>query len=501
MVTPGCVLSNVLMSGANGFDSDAAAKIVRVSSAALAELRAESVDDPPDAHPMRLIAATTEIAAPIIQRCCIIFMPFYLFSFEDPKVSSPRVRRLDAQSALSVPIFCCENVTWCPPAPGVVEGTLVDMSVRLGMPHVRATVPAAAADPAHPMGAARPTSTAATGLIDQYGRTATDLRVSVTDRCNLRCTYCMPAEGMPWLQKTSLMTRDEIVHLVRLAIRDLGIRKVRFTGGEPLLRPDLVDIVREVRCAADVELALTTNGVALDRWAGPLADAGLQRVNISLDTIDDAEFAQRTRRPWLHRVLDGIAAAQAAGLKIKANAVLQWDEARTGEGWSRLVRYLANRGIPLRFIEEMPIGRDDEWALASMARAEDLFTALAKEWTISPSTAARNGAPAESFILRPRTSRDAKGLRDEHFELGVIASVTRPFCADCRRTRLTADGCVRSCLFSRSETDLLAALRAGADDAVIAELWRGTMWEKQSGHMITAPEFERPDRSMSAIGG
>ncbi|MFD9597557.1 GTP 3',8-cyclase MoaA [Kitasatospora sp. NPDC059973] len=329
-------------------------------------------------------------------------------------------------------------------------------------------------------------------LLDTFGRQAVDLRVSLTDRCNLRCTYCMPEEGLQWLAKPDLLTDEEIVRLVGLAVRELGVREVRFTGGEPLLRPGLVGIV--AACSAlepRPELSLTTNGIGLARTAGALRAAGLDRVNVSLDTLDPDTFHTLTRRRRHQDVLDGLSAAVAAGLTpVKLNAVLMRG-VNDHEAPELLARCLAE-GYELRFIEQMPLDAQHGWDRSSMVTAGEILERLATRFTLTtPEPSDRRGAaPAERWLVDGGPGR-----------VGVIASVTRPFCRACDRTRLTADGQVRNCLFATGETDLRTALRSGAGDDEIAELWRAAMWGKKAGAGIDAPEFLQPERPMSAIGG
>ncbi|MEU3964415.1 GTP 3',8-cyclase MoaA [Streptomyces buecherae] len=328
-------------------------------------------------------------------------------------------------------------------------------------------------------------------LLDTYGRVATDLRVSLTDRCNLRCTYCMPAEGLNWLPKPELLTDDEIVRLVSIAVTELGVTEVRFTGGEPLLRPGLVAIVE--RCAALTprpQISLTTNGIGLGRTATALREAGLDRVNVSLDTLRPDVFQTMTRRKRHQDVLDGLAAARAAGLTpVKVNAVLMPglndDEAPDLLAWALENRY------ELRFIEQMPLDAQHGWKREGMVTAGDVLASLRTRFALTPENEDERGsAPAERWLVDGGPAR-----------VGVIASVTRPFCRACDRTRLTADGQVRTCLFAREETDLRAALRSGAPDAEVAERWRRAMWGKKAGSGLDDPSFLQPQRPMSAIGG
>ncbi|MGW2542637.1 GTP 3',8-cyclase MoaA [Kitasatospora sp. NPDC001574] len=328
-------------------------------------------------------------------------------------------------------------------------------------------------------------------LLDTFGRRAVDLRVSLTDRCNLRCTYCMPEEGLQWLAKPELLTDEEIVRLVTVAVRDLGVQEVRFTGGEPLLRPGLVAVVAAcAELAPRPELSLTTNGIGLARTAGALRAAGLDRVNVSLDTLDPDTFHTLTRRRRHQDVLDGLAAAEDAGLTpVKLNAVLM--RGVNDHEAPELLAWCLERGYELRFIEQMPLDAQHGWDRSAMVTAEEILDRLTARFTLTPeSSAGRGAAPAERWVVDGGPAR-----------VGVIASVTRPFCRACDRTRLTADGQVRNCLFASGETDLRTALRSGADDAELGALWRQAMWGKKAGAGIDDPEFHQPDRPMSAIGG
>lgn len=334
------------------------------------------------------------------------------------------------------------------------------------------------------------------GLVDRWGRVATDLRVSLTDRCNLRCSYCMPAEGLPWAPDETVLTDAEVVRLVRVAVQRLGVREVRFTGGEPLLRRGLEGIVAataRLRTAdgAPVATALTTNALGLDKRAHALAAAGLGRVNVSLDSLQPDRFAAITRRDRLPDVLAGLRAARDAGLgPVKVNAVLvrgvNDDEAVPLLAWA------LEHGYHLRFIEQMPLGPAGSWDRGELVTAQEILDALTAAYDLEPEpAAARGGAPAETWTVRGRPGAT----------VGVIGSVTRPFCGACDRTRLTADGQVRSCLFAREEHDLRGLLRGGADDEAVAEAWRAAMWGKKPGHGIDDVGFLQPARTMSAIGG
>ena len=328
-------------------------------------------------------------------------------------------------------------------------------------------------------------------LPDSFGRIATDLRVSLTDRCNLRCAYCMPPEGLDWLPTTDQLTDDEVVRLVRIGVERLGIREVRFTGGEPLLRRGLVGIVaRTAALRPRPEISLTTNAIGLERTVATLRAAGLDRVNVSLDTLRPETFRKLARRDRLPDVLDGLAAAVQAGLRpVKVNAVLMRD--LNDDEAVPLLRYCLDRGYELRFIEQMPLDAQHGWKRAEMVTAEEILAALGREFTLTPDDPRQRGsAPAEAFLVDGGPAR-----------VGVIASVTRPFCGTCDRVRLTADGQVRNCLFARSESDLRGPLRAGADDAELAAAWRRAVAVKLPGHGINDPSFLQPDRPMSAIGG
>ncbi|MGV9806345.1 GTP 3',8-cyclase MoaA [Micromonospora chersina] len=327
-------------------------------------------------------------------------------------------------------------------------------------------------------------------LVDRYGRIARDLRVSLTDKCNLRCTYCMPAEGLPWLAGPQLLDDDEIVRLIRVAVQRLGVTEVRFTGGEPLIRPGLARIVSAVAALEPrPRISLTTNGIGLDRLAPTLRAAGLDRVNVSLDTLDRSRFAELTRRDRHADVLAGLAGAAAAGLTpVKINSVLMRgvndDEAPA------LLRFALTHGYELRFIEQMPLDAQHGWDRSTMVTAEEILAALRAEFALTADPGERGAAPAETWLVDGGPAR-----------VGVIASVTRPFCGDCDRTRLTADGQVRNCLFATEESDLRGALRAGADDEELARRWRAATWGKRAGHGIDDPTFLQPTRPMSAIGG
>ncbi len=327
-------------------------------------------------------------------------------------------------------------------------------------------------------------------LQDRYGRVASDLRVSLTDRCNLRCNYCMPAEGLDWLPTDEVLSDDEVIRLIRIGVEDLGIREVRFTGGEPLVRRGLVDLVRRTReLSADLQISMTSNALGLARTAHALAEAGLDRVNVSLDTIRAETFHTITRRDRLHDVIAGVEAAKDAGLTpVKINAVLL--RGVNDDHASELLGWCVERGYELRFIEQMPLDAQHDWSRAEMITAEEIFERLGRDFTLTPASEPRGSAPAELFQVDGGPST-----------VGVIASVTRPFCGDCDRVRLTADGQIRNCLFAREESDLRAPMRAGATDQELADRWLIAMLGKLPGHGINDVTFLQPDRPMSAIGG
>jgi cyclic pyranopterin phosphate synthase len=328
-----------------------------------------------------------------------------------------------------------------------------------------------------------------TTLVDTHGRTVRDLRISVTDRCNLRCVYCMPAEGMPWLPREQLLTYEEIARFARIAV-SLGVHGIRLTGGEPTVRKDLPDLIRMLSAIRpDLDLSLTTNGLALVAMAPALRAAGLRRINVSLDTLDRARFLAIARRDRHADVLAGLDAARAAGLApIKLNAVLMRgfndDEAVP------LARFGREQGVEVRFIEWMPLDAQHGWSREKLVPAQEILDAIEAEFPIEPVEGQDPSAPARLYRYR-----DGRG------RVGVIASVTRPFCGHCDRIRLTADGQIRTCLFSLKEYDFRAALRGGASDDEITDLLRAAVLRKEPGHLINSPFFEQPERGMSAIGG
>lgn len=337
-------------------------------------------------------------------------------------------------------------------------------------------------------------------LVDPFGRTIRDLRISVTDRCNFRCTYCMPAEGLVWLPKSEVLTFEEIERLASIFVERFGVDGIRLTGGEPTVRahlPVLVNKLAQLVVPADsssplagapIDLAITTNGSTLVSQATELRSAGIQRINISLDSLVREKFERMTRRDELQRVLDGIDAAVAAGFKqVKINAVVE--RGVNDDEIVDLARFGRDKGVEVRFIEFMPLDAQGHWLSESVVSQDEIVGQISAVFPLE-SVAARGAAPADRWRYL-----DGQGT------VGVIPSVTKPFCGDCDRVRLTADGQFRTCLFATDEFDLRDLLRDGADDdALAAEIERavGTKW---AGHQINQVNFVRPNRSMSQIGG
>jgi cyclic pyranopterin phosphate synthase len=326
-------------------------------------------------------------------------------------------------------------------------------------------------------------------LIDTHGRTVRDLRISVTDRCNLRCVYCMPAEGMPWLPKGDLLTYEEIARFAGVCL-SLGVEGIRLTGGEPTVRADLPVLVGMLNALRPgLDLSMTTNGLKLVAMADELRAAGLTRVNVSLDTLDRGRFLELARRDRLHDVLAGLESAKRVGFTpIKINAVLMRgfneDEAVPLARWAR------ERGFELRFIEWMPLDFQHSWDRATLVSMTEIIEQLTAAFPLEPEEGDDPSAPARTFRYRDGAGR-----------VGVIASVTRPFCGTCDRIRLTADGQVRTCLFSLREYDFRKLLRAGGGDDELEALLRAAVLRKEPGHLISRPDFVQPERGMSAIGG
>ncbi len=329
-------------------------------------------------------------------------------------------------------------------------------------------------------------------LTDSFGRVVRDLRISVTDRCNFRCVYCMPAEGLKWLPRAEILTFEEIERIARLFVERLGVESIRLTGGEPTVRADLGVLVRLLSAirrgdGTPVEVALTTNGAKLERMAQPLRDAGLTRINISLDSLKPARFAEITRRDSLGEVLRGITAAVRAGLEpVKVNVVVV-------RGWNDdeivdFAEFGRRTGVQPRFIEFMPLDADGAWSMDKVVGADEIVAAIHAVYPLEE--VAHGPEPASRW-------RYADGAG----EIGVIPSVTKPFCGDCDRVRLTAEGSFMTCLFARDDYDFRTAMRGGASDDELADLAATAVGLKWAGHRIGKVDFVRPRRSMSQIGG
>jgi cyclic pyranopterin phosphate synthase len=326
-------------------------------------------------------------------------------------------------------------------------------------------------------------------LCDGWGREIHSLRVSVTDRCNFRCRYCMPAEGLQWLPKPELLTFEELHRLVAV-MAPMGVSEIRLTGGEPLVRRDLPDLVARLATVPGVEdLSLTTNGVLLDRLAGPLADAGLRRLNVSLDSLSHTRFAQITRRDALDRVLAGLAAAEREPrlrpIKVNCVAIRGFSEAEV----PALAALARERPFVVRFIEFMPLDADERWDADHVLSGAEIRAIVERRW------------PLKEVSAGPSSTARRFRFADGTGELGFVSPVTEPFCSSCDRIRLTADGRLRTCLFSRVEWDLQAPLRDGASDAELEEVIRNAVAHKELKHRINEPGFVRASRTMSQIGG
>lgn len=328
-------------------------------------------------------------------------------------------------------------------------------------------------------------------LVDSYGRRIKSMRISVTDKCQFRCTYCMPAEGLPWLKKAEILSYEEIERVSRVAV-SIGIEQIRLTGGEPLVRRDLPELVRKLHAIPGLRsLSLTTNGILLKQQAQALAEAGLTRINVSLDSLMREKFARLTRRDQIDRVLEGLAELELYPsihpVKINAVAIRDYSEEEVLD----FVRFARNKAYVMRWIEFMPLDADQIW------RKEDILTGgeikAIIEAAYGPLVPITTGDPAET--ARRYTFSDGIG------EVGFINPVSEPFCASCDRIRLTADGQIRTCLFATEETDLRAVLRSDADDEAVAETLRQAVWHKELKHYIGDKRFKRANRSMSMIGG
>jgi cyclic pyranopterin phosphate synthase len=325
-------------------------------------------------------------------------------------------------------------------------------------------------------------------LVDSHGRVHDDLRISVTDRCNLRCVYCMPEEGLSFHEQEDLLSFDEITRVAGVA-RGLGVRSVRLTGGEPLVRKGLPSLVERLAALGFDDIALTTNGTALAKAAPALGRAGLRRVNISCDSLRPDRFAAIRRRGHLPVVLQAMEAAESAGLvPLKVNVVLL-----RGQNEDEILDFAAlarETGRVVRFIEFMPLDAQGEWDRQSLVPGREVFERISSSWPLEPVASADGTAPAERFRFI-----DGRG------EIGLISSVTEPFCGTCNRLRVTADGALRNCLFSDDEHSVRDILRGDGSDADLALLFRRAVWAKYPGHGINEPGFLRPTRSMSMIGG
>ena len=326
-------------------------------------------------------------------------------------------------------------------------------------------------------------------LIDTFGRVHTNLRISVTDRCNIRCFYCMPAENVQFMDRAELLTFEEIERIVQVAV-PLGLRKIRLTGGEPLVRKSLHVLVRKLAAIGGIDdIGLTTNGILLAEQAHDLYDAGLRRINISLDALDPAKFEKITRRQGFEKVIAGIEAAQAVGFDpVKVNAV-----AVRGLSEDEIVpfgHFARRTGVEVRFIEFMPLDADNAWQREKVLFAHEIIEKLSEIMPLVPSAGQDPHAPASEFEFE-----DGIG------KIGLIASVSRPFCMSCDRFRITADGKLRNCLFSLEETDVKNMLRSGAGDAAIGQAIRDSIAAKKEGHEINTARFIQPDRPMYSIGG
>lgn len=330
-------------------------------------------------------------------------------------------------------------------------------------------------------------------LVDSFGRVVRDLRISVTDRCNFRCTYCMPAEGMTWLDRSEVLTYEEIERVARICVETFGVDSLRLTGGEPTVRAHLPQLISKLAAlrlpdGSKPDIALTTNGATLRNIALELRNAGLDRINVSMDSLKPERFFAMTRRDELHNVLAGIAEAQVAGFSpMKVNAVVE--RGANDDEILDLVRYGRDNNVEVRFIEFMPLDASNEWERNKVVSQDEIVATIAAEFPMELMPA-RGAAPADCWRFL-----DGKGT------VGVIPSVTHPFCGDCDRVRLTSDGQFRTCLFATDESDIRSLLRNGGTDAEIAELIQVAVGAKWAGHQINQVNFIRPNRSMSQIGG
>lgn len=328
-------------------------------------------------------------------------------------------------------------------------------------------------------------------LVDSYGRRIKSMRISITDKCNFRCTYCMPAEGLPWLKKAEILSYEEIVRLSRIAV-NIGIEQIRLTGGEPLVRRDVPELVHQLRQIPGLRsLSLTTNGILLKQQAAALAEAGLTRINVSLDSLVREKFAQLTRRDQIDRVLEGLTELEKYPsihpIKINAVAIRGYSEEEVLD----FVRFARNKAYVMRWIEFMPLDADQVWRKEDILTGDEIKTIVEEKY--GPLVLITTGDPSET--ARRYTFSDGIG------EVGFINPVSEPFCSSCDRIRLTADGQLRTCLFATEETDLRAVIRSDADDDAIAQVLRQAVWHKELKHYIGDKRFKRANRSMSMIGG
>ena len=329
-------------------------------------------------------------------------------------------------------------------------------------------------------------------LVDPFGRVVRDLRISVTDRCNFRCTYCMPEEGMQWLPRNEVLSFEEIERLARICVNRFGFDGIRLTGGEPTVRANLDTLVNKLS-GLGVTIAMTTNGATLRNSAAQLKAAGLSRINISLDTLDAEKFARMTRRDELSNVLAGIDAAINAGFSpVKINVVVE--RGVNDDEVVALAQFGRDRGVEVRFIEFMPLDASDGWQRVKVMGQDEIVELLSSHWHLEQ-VPARGAAPADRWRYLDAEFTPGGGM------VGVIPTVTKPFCGDCDRVRLTADGQFRTCLFATDEFDLRAALRSGESDDDIAQRIERAVGTRWAGHQINQVSFTRPARSMSQIGG
>jgi cyclic pyranopterin phosphate synthase len=337
-------------------------------------------------------------------------------------------------------------------------------------------------------------------LIDPFGRHIEDLRISVTDRCNFRCTYCMPEEGMKWLQRSDVMSFEEIEQLARIFVERYGVKGIRLTGGEPTVRAHLPVLVSKlsklVGPNGPVDLAMTTNGATMRLVADTLKEAGLKRVNISLDTLDRTKFHQMTRRDELENVLDGIRVAQEVGFDpVKINAVIE--RGTNDDELVDLATFGREQNVEVRFIEFMPLDAEGHWMNDKVVGQDEIVEKINAVYPIEV-LPARGAAPADRFRF---LDGGLHGEGSPGSMIGVIPTITKPFCGDCDRVRLTAEGDFRTCLFATKEFGLLTALRAGESDDEVAARIEAAVATKWAGHQINQVNFTRPSKSMSQLGG